>query len=132
MITKATLRKIYQEAVALSKYATPELKHALKTSDRVPVFIDNLYGELFKTADYLHTKGMTLDEHKLKLLVYDMVDVFLTQFEANARKRYESDMARIARETLQDMQQNPDKHLKEMEVMTNDQSNTRQANEVSS
>jgi hypothetical protein len=78
--------KDYQEAVLLSKAPT-ELKDALKTSDRIPRFIENLTAELRGCEN----AGVNLTRMQIKEVVYNMTDWFLACLEANGKRMAASD-----------------------------------------
>lgn len=111
----------YRRAVAESQTATPELKAALKTNDRVPAFIDRMSQELARAEHKLLIKRGKLPKlETLAWAVRSMTEAFLSYIEANVRDRRMSDAeaalrARKAQETLE-----PEKILAEMGVVTDD------------
>lgn len=91
-------RLIYQdylEAVALSPNATPQLKAALKTNERVPAFLENLQAEV-------HKNQHLLDRQSIKQLVYDLTNVFILVVEGAYRQREMSDLALMAEKAKQE------------------------------
>lgn len=93
------VRSAYNEAVRLHPTATSDLKTALKTNERVPIFIDKLAVELQKLANFRDKRGKPpISDKHIKDVVYDMVDVFIKSLEAEAKMKYESDLDKRARE----------------------------------
>lgn len=80
----------YRERVSLNPNIPGELRSALKTHERVPVFVDNLCKEIAK-FDRL-PKKIKIDRMKLKKLVYDMTDMFCLAVKSEADNRYKSDI----------------------------------------
>ncbi len=67
------VRKHYDAAVRLNKTANSELKNALRSNERVPVFIDNLAIELKKVQAYrVRTRKKPFKLEQMASLVYDM------------------------------------------------------------
>jgi hypothetical protein len=90
------IRGWFDEAVALEQ-APEELKRSLKTNPRVQLFFDNLTVQICE-ADKLCTKrGLRLKESTIQTTVYDMTKIFLSTVEAEAKRRYESDLDKAAR-----------------------------------
>lgn len=77
----------YQERVRLNPEIPDELKRALKTHERVPIFVDNLLGEIKKFP-----KNHKMNRHMLKQLVYGMTDLFCKNAQTVAENRYKSDI----------------------------------------
>ena len=92
------VKKTYQEAIAL-KQIPSDLKVALKSHERIPLMFKNLAAELDKVqASRLIKKKKPISEKILKDVIYDMVDIFIAGVEMEAKKRYESDLAKAASE----------------------------------
>ncbi len=87
MNLKNLIRSDYSEYVRLSKYPG-ELKDSLKTSDRVPVFVDNLVEEFKK----MELAGIIYNRNTIKDVTYNMTEIFLKACMANVEKMYASDM----------------------------------------
>lgn len=99
MLYRDLVLKSYQEAVQLHPTANSDLKRALKSHERVPLFINNLCKEIEKAQEYrLRTKKKKYLESTIKSLVYDMTNVFISGIEMEAKQRYESDMQKMIRE----------------------------------
>jgi hypothetical protein len=110
----------YRKAVRDSKFATPELKASLKTSDRVPGFIDRLSQEITKAEQILFRKGRVVKLETLQWAVQQMTETFLQGIEAQAKNNQTSQIARALQARQLDESLNPEKYLKEMGVMTDD------------
>lgn len=80
----------YQERVMTNPSIPSELKVSLKSHERVPVFVDNLVGEINRFPSKIK-----IDRVKLKSLVYDMTDVFVLGVKATAEDRYKSDLDKM-------------------------------------
>lgn len=78
----------YQERVKTAEIPN-ELRRALKTEERIPLFVDNLTRELSKVRN--------LREDQLRDSVYSMTDVFIAAVKAKAEQRNlsELEVARI-------------------------------------
>lgn len=81
----------YQEAVLMLK-APQELKDALKTSDRIPKFVDNIVIQIKGCED----ASIALTRIQIKDIVYNMTEWFLRCLEAEGKKRYASDLEKTA------------------------------------
>lgn len=88
----------YQERVAMKSGIDSELRRALKTHERVPVFLDNLVKQIQDIPRARKTKGLigtwTMDRMKLKNLVYEMTDFFIKNVETLHDERSKSEIAR--------------------------------------
>lgn len=93
------VKKTYVEAIALKHDINADLRIALKKHDRLPLMFKNLATELDKvqTARLLKKKK-PIAEKILKDVIYDMVNLFIAGVEMEAKKRYESDLAKAALE----------------------------------
>jgi hypothetical protein len=74
----------YQEYIKLADLPT-ELKRALKTEERVPVFIDNL-------ARQIHQLPVHVSRTRIKECVYDMTKIFISCVQKRAEFRTMSDL----------------------------------------
>lgn len=104
------IREYYQQAVALHPTAHSDLKKALKTHERVPKFIDNLFFEIMKVQDQrvISGKKQYADKH-IQDLVYDMTNLFITGLEHQYKEREKSELAKTAEKAKQDYQSDLDK-----------------------
>lgn len=99
MFYRKIVREAYQEAIALNVTIDAELKAALRAHERVPAFIDNLALEIEKVAALRQKRGKrNLDEKIVKEMVYDVTAIFIAGLQTQAKRNFESDMERIARE----------------------------------
>lgn len=90
------VKKTYQEAIAL-KQMPSDLRTALKYHERMPLMFKNLALELDKLqTSRILKKKKPFAEKIIKDVIYDMVDIFISGVELEAKSRYESDMAKLA------------------------------------
>lgn len=90
----------FQECVALMQI-DPELKRALRTNERVPLFVDNLVREVKACERVMFMKGKRLDRKKIKDMVYSMTTIFCKGLEAKAQAAYASEMEKIRQQQLE-------------------------------
>lgn len=101
MLTKNTFNEWFLEAVRMNVKADPELKHQLITGKhpRVDKMRDNLFNELQKACFLMYQKKRRYPKPEtVKGMVYDFVKLFMDGLEMKAKRMYESDLSRIARE----------------------------------
>ncbi len=91
MDLKHLITSDYQEAVSLLPGIPGELRKALKSHQRVPVFIDNLVKEVSTLPKHLRP-----DRLKLKRIVYDLTNVFVMNVKRQAEERHMSELAKQA------------------------------------
>lgn len=90
------VKKTYQEAIAL-KQIPSDLRIALKFHERMPLMFKNLALELDKLqTGRILKKKKPFTEKIIKDVIYDMVDIFISGVELEAKSRYESDLAKAA------------------------------------
>jgi hypothetical protein len=107
---KSFVRKHFFNAVREHRTCPPELRFsllgcenpAIKTSqsENIDKFCENL-GWHLKEAQRIRVTKRGRPPHDLKVLkdtVYDMVNVFIMQLEHTAKRMYESDLVKSARE----------------------------------
>lgn len=93
------VRQWFEEAVRLDLTAPQELKETLlRGHPKLEGFLENLAGEIIKAEGICKTRGIVLKEKTIQDFVYDMTKFFMAGMEGEAKKRYESDLARLARE----------------------------------
>lgn len=88
---RALCRADYQEYVAMAQIPR-ELKDALKTHERVPVFVDNLAREI-KAIERVRV-GKRLDRMTIKKMVYDLTEMYIGAVKRQADERMMSEVAR--------------------------------------
>lgn len=99
---KQQIRKWFFEAVQLDTEAPNELKDVLKRGHpNLDHFIDNLCGQIEKADKVCQSKGLVLKQKTLQNFTYDMAKYFMRGMEGEAKKRYESDIQRAAREAAE-------------------------------
>lgn len=97
------VKKTYQEAIALNPKINSGLKTALKSQERMPLFLKNLAIELEKVQENRNRKGkLHYSEKAIKDTIYDMVDVFIMGVEMENKARMESQLQkRLAEQEAQ-------------------------------
>lgn len=96
----STTKEYFLEAVRMNVNSDPALRDKLLNGyhPRVEGFITNLNNEIRKARLKLIRKGKIITEQTVKGLVYDFTAMFMSNMETEARRRYESDLERVARE----------------------------------
>lgn len=95
----------YQERVAMRDDIPSELKRALKSHERVPLFVDNLTREINKIpearAKAKIRRAFKMDRMKLKNIVYDLTDIFINNVKAMAEQKAmsEAEQERLRKKT---------------------------------
>lgn len=93
------IKKWFYEAVALDQSATQELKETLKRGHpNLERFLDNMCGQIMEAEKKCQARGVLLKEKTLQDFTYDMARYFMVGMEGEAKRRYESDLAKSARE----------------------------------
>lgn len=96
MLYLELVRKTYQEAIALNRNISSDLRIALKSHERMPLLFQNLATELEKVQALQLSKGKPpVSEKTMKSLIYDVTDMFISGVEAEAKSRYESDAQKM-------------------------------------
>lgn len=80
---KQIVRLDYAECIQLMTNMPSELKRALRTSERVPVFVDRLADELTKAE----SAGVKLSRERIKSTVYEMTEFFASNLKRSADKK---------------------------------------------
>ena len=89
----------FQEAVRLDLESPQELKAVLlRGHPRLEGFIDNMCAQIEQAEKVCRVKGVVLREKTIQDFTYDMAKYFMKGMEGEAKRRYESDLERIARE----------------------------------
>ncbi len=81
----------YQEAINLLPGVPSELRKALKTHQRVPIFVDNLFKQISRLPPHLKPTRL-----RIKQIVYDMTNVFVTNVKRQVDEKHLSDLAKAA------------------------------------
>lgn len=99
-------RQWFYEAVRMDVKCDPELRDVLLrgenkpgTHPKVEEFLGNLDRQIKRAQDKLWKKRKVVKPETVKGLVYDFAGMFLRNMEEAAKRQYESDIARIVRET---------------------------------
>lgn len=80
-------RKVYVETIEQAEINT-ELKRALRTHERVPVFIDNLARDFSKLS-------MRVKRETIELAARDMTYIFIRAVDEKAKQAVMSDIAKM-------------------------------------
>lgn len=91
------IKQDYQQAVAL-QCTDQDLKTALKYTDRVPSFLENLAKELSKTPK-------PVSRETIKNVTYSLTNVFLACVQQRAKEMAQSDLERQAQLAMQQKKQ---------------------------
>lgn len=93
MYYRRLVEETYRESIALNNKIPDDLRSALKAHERIPLFLNNLALELDKLQIHRQKKGQeTFTDAKIKSIVYDFTDVFITGIKAEAEAKYQSDI----------------------------------------
>lgn len=93
------LQKWFEEAVRLDLEAPQDLKDVLlRGHPKVENFLNNMCAQIEKAEQVCRGRGVQLKQKTLQDFTYDMAKYFMKGIEGEARRRYESDLQRIARE----------------------------------
>lgn len=96
------VKQWFEEGVRLNLEAPQELKDTLlRGHPRLQGFIDRMTAELLNAEKVCRERGVFLKEKTMQDTVYDMTKVFMQGMEGEAKRRYESDLQRLAREAEQ-------------------------------
>ncbi len=99
MFYRGIIGKAFNEAVALNKTASSDLKQALRNHPAITSSLDKLAIDFEKIAEYRSTKGQpNIDTKHIKAIVSDMVELYCIKIEKEAELRAETDFKRLARE----------------------------------
>lgn len=90
------VRDAYHEAVRLHPTAKEELKHSLKSNERVPQFVDQVALEIQQVQDVMLAKGADkIKDETIKGLVYDLTNMFIMGVEKRATDMQMSDAQKM-------------------------------------
>lgn len=94
------IKNWYREAVQLDLEIEPELKRKLLQEDHPNLnrFIDNLCAQVEQADKICQRKGLILKQKTIQTTVYDMTKFFVMGLQGEAKRRYESDIDKAARE----------------------------------
>lgn len=99
------VRDYYEQAIKLHPTAPSELKHSLRSNERVPTFIDNLAIEIQKVQDMRLSKDKSpFPDKVIQDTVYDMTNIFIENIERLAKERMMSDLDKQAIKAKSDYQ----------------------------
>jgi len=91
------IKKTYQEAIALNPKIPLDLKTALKSHEKIPLFFKNIAEQLEKTqADRLAKGHKPFREDTIKSFIYDVTEIFILGVKAEADARAQSEIERLA------------------------------------
>lgn len=93
MYYRRLVEETYKEAIALNNKIPSDLRSALKSHNKIPLFLHNLALELDKLQALKQKQGKEpMAETKLKQIVYDFTDLFIVGVKAKAEADYQSDI----------------------------------------
>lgn len=93
MYYRKLVEETYKEAIALNNKIPSDLRSALKSHNKIPLFLHNLALELDKLQALKQKQGKEpMAETKLKQIVYDFTDLFIVGVKAKAEADYQSDI----------------------------------------
>ena len=93
MYYRRLVEETYKEAIALNNKIPSDLRSALKSHNKIPLFLHNLALELDKLQALKQKQGKEpIAETKLKQIVYDFTDLFIVGVKAKAEADYQSDI----------------------------------------
>lgn len=97
---RSQIKKWFREAVQLDLEIDPELKRMLLREDHPNLnrFLDNLTAQFEQADRECRRRGLVLKAKTIQDTVYDMEKVFVMGLMGEAKNRYESDLAKAARE----------------------------------
>ncbi len=108
------VREAYNECVKLHPTASSELKHSLRSNERVPTFIDEVANEIEQVQKVFTARGQPLiEEPAIKGLVYDLTNMFILGIEKRAEAMHMSDAQKMLLKQQADYQ-------RDLENMTGD------------
>lgn len=91
------IKKTYQEAVALNSKIPLDLRTALKSHEKIPLFFKNIAEQLEKAQDDRIKKGQKpFQESTVKSFIYDVTEMFILGVKAEADARAQSEIDRLA------------------------------------
>lgn len=97
------VKKTYQEAVALNSRIPLDLKTALKSHEKIPLFFKNIAEELEKAQAERTAKGQKpFSEKTIKDFIYDVTEMFIMGIKAEADARAQSEIDRLAKQAEAD------------------------------
>jgi hypothetical protein len=94
MILKELVRADYKEFIETDLSVPSDLRTALKSNERVPLFIDRVSEEIRKAESVLLRRGKKMDRVKIKLLVHEMTKIFIHLVKTRANENYMSEASK--------------------------------------
>jgi hypothetical protein len=91
------IKKTYHEAVLLNSKIPGDLKTALKSHEKIPLFFKSIAQELEKAQnDRLAKNQKPFSEKTIKDFIYDVTEIFIIGIKAEADARAQSEIDRLA------------------------------------
>ena len=91
------IKKTYQEAIALNQRIPLDLKVALKSHEKIPLFFKSIAAELEKAQDdRLKKNQKPFSEKVVKDFIIDVTEIFIAGIKAEADARAQSEIERLA------------------------------------
>lgn len=97
------VKKWFEEAVRLNVEAPQELRETLlRGHPKLEGFLENLTSQLLDAETKCRLRGVTLKQKTMQDFVYDLTKYFMQGMEGEAKRRYESDIEKLARQAEAD------------------------------
>jgi hypothetical protein len=91
------VKKTYHEAVMLNQKIPSDLKTALKSHEKIPLFFKSISQELEKAQNERLAKNQKpFHEKTIKDFIYDVTEIFIVGIKAEADARAQSEIERLA------------------------------------
>ena len=96
---RGQIKQWFEEAVRLDVEAPQDLKDVLlRGHPKIEAFLDKMCGQIQQAESLCLRKGVRLKQKTIQDFTYDMAKYFMKGMEGEAKRRYESDLQRAARE----------------------------------
>ena len=107
------VKTTYKEAVALNPRIPSDLKVALKTHEKIPLFFKNIAQELEKAQEErLKRNQKPFSEKVIKDFIYDVTEIFISGVRAEAEARAQSEIERLAKKAEADKKKDLESTIK--------------------
>ena len=97
------VKKTYQEAIALNPRIPLDLRTALKSHEKIPLFFKNIAEQIERVQSERIAKNQKpFAETTIKGFIYDVTEIFVTGVRAEADDRARSEIERLAKKAEAD------------------------------
>jgi hypothetical protein len=93
------VRSDFKEFIETDVSVPSDLRAALKSNERVPLFMDKLSDEIRKADAVIRRRGGTMDRVKIKMLVFELTKQFVHFVKIKCEEHHMSDLAQKAIKT---------------------------------